>query len=325
MLPRDARHEARELVGANYDARVLEPSPPAVTEEPWFADDPVAGGGDGAHPVVAPVGAGDLTWDDWLADHPDHRAWVARRWLGAHRRLEQPPPTFQATRLSLHRVAAYVLSPARRRANTKIALRWTLDGFGTPFFGDDEQVRVAGGDLVAQRGAEARRATVTTLDDAAAFVLDDRPDVAWASQFDVPEPGDPGAPLELDAAAASWLGDWFGFGTAVLEAVRADRASTEASRPQLWPEHFDIAFECLSQQDRARAGFGASPGDADHDEPYLYVTLWFPDDVGDAPQWNAEHFGGAILRLPDLMSAEDQFAEAVAFFRSCRNALVHAD
>ena len=38
----DARKEAFDRVGGRFDARVLEPSPPAVTVPPWFADDPVA-------------------------------------------------------------------------------------------------------------------------------------------------------------------------------------------------------------------------------------------------------------------------------------------
>jgi hypothetical protein len=322
MAARDPRREAQDLVGPDHHALVLEPSPPAVAAGPWFADDPVVAPADTDRPVVSPVGGGDLSWDDWLADHPRQRSWAARRWLGGERHVAAPPETLSRARLGLHRLAAYVLSPARRRANTKIALRWTLGGFGTPFFGDDEQVRVDGAELVAQQGERARTAAVTTIDDAAAFVLDDGPDVAWARQFDIPDLGDPNTPLAIDPAAATWLGDWFGFGTAVLETVRADPASVDASRPQLWPEHFDIAFECLSEDERRRAGFGVSPGDADHDEPYLYVTLWFPDDVS-APStlWNAEQFGGAILPLTDVLAADDQVATAVAFLRSRRDAL----
>ena len=35
------RDEANQRLSGRYDARVLEPSPPAVSEGPWFADDPV--------------------------------------------------------------------------------------------------------------------------------------------------------------------------------------------------------------------------------------------------------------------------------------------
>jgi hypothetical protein len=48
----DPRQEALERVGGEYDVRVLEPSPPPVTEPPWFADDPVARGDAPAHDRV---------------------------------------------------------------------------------------------------------------------------------------------------------------------------------------------------------------------------------------------------------------------------------
>ena len=37
------RAEAEDILGGDYEARVLEPSPPAVTEDPW-TDDPVEPG-----------------------------------------------------------------------------------------------------------------------------------------------------------------------------------------------------------------------------------------------------------------------------------------
>jgi hypothetical protein len=37
----NARDEAVARLGGRCDARVLEPSPPAVTEPPWFTADPV--------------------------------------------------------------------------------------------------------------------------------------------------------------------------------------------------------------------------------------------------------------------------------------------
>jgi hypothetical protein len=104
----------------------------------------------------------------------------------------------------------------------------------------------------------------------------------------------------------------------VLEALRADPESVEASRVQLWPEHFDVAFDCLPA-DR-RATFGASPGDAAVGDPYLYVL---PGRIDDAPsaRWNAESFRGAILPLGDLVAAPDQRAEALWFFRERHAAL----
>jgi hypothetical protein len=316
---RNARAEAQHIVGDDLVARVLEPSPPAVLDGEWFADDPVAVESTPGLPVVSAVSGGDLTWRDWLREHPEYEPWAAARWLGAHRRLPYPPATVLETRVALQRLAVYVMSPARRRTNGKIALRWTFGGIGTPFFGDDEQVRVAGMSLVRQHRSTAEVAPIHSLTDAATFVLDGPPDVAWAEPFDVPPPGDLDERLPIDGVAAAFLGDWYGFASSVLEELRADAESTNTNRVQLWPEHFDAAFDCLP--DGARATFGASPGDVAVAQPYLYVL---PGNFGAAPVsdcWNANSFNGAVLALEDFVDASDQRAAALAFFRKCRNVL----
>jgi hypothetical protein len=321
MSARNARLEAQQVVGDRFDARVLEPSPPAVVDGEWFADDPVAVE-DAAYrsrPVVSPVPNGDLTWDEWLRTRPEHAAWAAARWLGAYRRLAPPPPTFGETRLALHRLAVYVVSPARRRANGKLGLRWTLDGFGTPFFGSDEQVRVTSTQLVRQVGHAVQAEPIVDLGGAARLALDGPPDVEWADGFDVPAPGDPSEQLAVDPESAAALGDWFGFAASVLEELRADRESLDASRVQLWPEHFDVAFDCLPAD--ARATFGASPGDGAVDEPYLYVLPLQREVERPSTLWNAESFRGAILRLRELLEARDQRGVALAFLRARHIAL----
>jgi hypothetical protein len=319
LAARDARAEAQETVGDEFAVRVLEPSPPAVMDGEWFADDPVAAATAPGRPVVSPVPGSDLTWDAWVRDHPEHVSWAAARWLGAYRRLPLPPATLGETRLALHRLAVYVVSPARRRANGKIALRFTFGGIGTPFFGGDEQVRVAGTNLVRQRAGAAVAAPVGSLAAAAAFVLDGPPDIAWAEPFDVPSTGDPDEELRIDGDATAFLGDWYGFAWSVLEELRADPESTEATRVQLWPEHFDAAFDCLP--DDRRATFGVSPGDAAIEQPYLYVL---PADFEAAPAsgvWNADSFNGAALTMSELADAPDQRASAMTFFRRCRDTL----
>jgi hypothetical protein len=319
LSARDARAEAQRRVDNELVVRVLEPSPPAVVDGEWFADDPVAVETAPSRPVVSPVPGADLTWDTWLRDHHEHESWAATRWLGAYRRLPRPPAALPETRLALHRLAVYVVSPARRRANGKIALRWTFGGIGTPFFGADEQVRIAGTNLVRQRAGTARAEPVGTLVDAAAFVLDGPPDIAWAEPFDVPPPGDPDDELGVAAESAAFLGDWYGFAYSVLETLRAEPESTETSRVQLWPEHFDAAFECLP--DDCHATFGASPGDAAIDQPYLYVIPAHFDAVRDSDVWNADSFNGAVLPMNELVDAPDQRTAALAFFRRCRDAL----
>jgi hypothetical protein len=303
MDARNPLEEARRLAGDS--AWVLEPSPPAVDDGQWFADDPVA--------------SGDLDWGKWLAEHPEDNDWASERWLGAYRRLVAPPSTCVETRRALHRLAVHVASPARqRRANGKMALRWTLGGIGTPFFGQDEQVRLAGTTIVRQQGATASGAPITSLKDAATFVLDGPPDGEWAKDLDAPATGDIDETLAVDPDAAAFLGDWYGFAWSVLEAVRADPESADATRVQLWPEHFDAAFDCLRPE--RRATLGASPGDAAERDPYLYVLA---PGAGNLPGdlWDATSFKGAIMRLPEILGAVDQRAAALRFFRECRSAV----
>ena len=308
---RDPLQEARDRLDrleGRYEPRVLEPSPPAVNREPWFADDPVARGEiDDGRRVVSPVTTGDVLWDDLARDDPALAEWCAPRWLGAYRRLEPPPPGLESTRTSLHRVAERAMTPARRRANGKIALRYVAGGFGTPFFGEDTQVRVDGTDLVVDSPGGERRTPLTTLS-------------AAADAVGVPLEGEE-AHLDVDQDASRFLGDWYGFAASVLEQLRAEATpELEPSRVQLWTEHFDLAFEQGSQDTGARAGYGGSPGDELHPEPYLYVVPWEPSRAeGDG--WNAEAFAGAELGLADLLASPDQRGSALDFFRDRLRAL----
>jgi hypothetical protein len=276
IAARDALAEACEVLGP--DARVLEPSPPAVTAPPWFADDPT-----GCRPL------------DYSARDGD-RGFCEERWLGPYRRLQPLPEGFAATRVALHGLAQQTLAPARAAVNGKIGLRWTLGGFGTPFFGADEQLRVEHGALVHQRGESATRAAVSD---------------------------------DVVPAAASALGDFYGFATSVLEALRAAGGALGArgaalapSRVQLWPEHFDVSLELGSEEAGRRAGYGASPGDDDHPEPYLYVVPWSAKLSG--RRWQAHGFVGAELGYRELVAAADQRALALAFFQGCVDELQSA-
>lgn len=305
------RQEASTRLAGRYETRVLEPSPPAVTEPPWYADDPVARGA-GRGPVVSPVAGGDLLWEDLVREDPSLASWCAERWLAAWPRLGPAPDGLARTRRSLHALAEHVMSPTRQRApGEKIGLRWTRGGFGTPFFGDDVQLRVAGDVLTVQHGAVEQRGRLTTLKDAAEFVGFDltRFDVALADE-----------PLDIDPAASSWLGELFGLGTWVLEQLRAEAPpAAQASRAQLWPEHFDLALELGARQEGARATFGISPGDDEHPEPYVYVAPWIAPEPG--PLWNATGFRGAELSLAELLAAADQREAMLAFLRERARAL----
>ena len=282
--PHNPSWEAYAKLNDRYEVRVLEPSPPAVELPPWFADDPVARGEvpDGWQ-VVSPVpGLGDLTWASLAARDPEFEEWCRERWLGPYRRLAPIPDRLVETRLALHELAEHTVSPARAAVNGKIGLRYTRGGFGTPFFGADEQLRVEGAELIrSTRYGEERQ------------------------------------PLDVDAAASRFLGEWFGFAASVLEELRAGAASIDGSDPsrvQIWPEHFDMAVELGAESDGARAAYGLSPGDESHDEPYAYVAPWSAPAPGEL--WQAEGFTGAELRYASIVGAEDQRGTVLTFLRA---------
>jgi hypothetical protein len=283
------RAEAKDMLGGDYEARVLEPSPPAVTDPP-YTDDPVEPGEvPEGRDLVSPVhNRGDLTWDEIATQDPDVAPWCAERWLGAWKRLQPLPAAFGETRDALHMVAEAVVSPARQPPS-EVSLRYTRGGFGTPFFEDDGQdcqVRVADGELVRQRG---RDETTERL------------------------------PPEVDAAATSALGDFYGFGCSVLEQLRADEVDGDPSKVVLWPQHFDIALDLGPETAGKRATIGASPGDESHSEPYLYVTPWTTEVSGEL--WQAQGFEGAELGYAELLAAPDQRRAALDFLRERYRAL----
>ncbi len=306
----DPRTQAARRLNGRYDVRVLEPSPPAVEEPPFFSDDPVAGG------EILPVARqGCRTWAEICSGESDAElsAWCAERWLGPWKRLVPLPASFPGARQALHALAEHVVAPARHQANGKIGLRYTRGGFGTPFFGADRQIRVEGAVLVIEDEVIGRRqAAITTLGEAAALV-----GVAAAASTGVFTPTtefDPDRPLTVDPMCSRALGDWFGFCASVLEQVRAE--ATDASRVQLWPEHFDLAVDLGDEGLGRRANYGGSPGDEDHPEPYLYVGPWVAQQGG---AWN-EAFG-ASLSYTAIVEAPDQRETALAFLRTRRGLL----
>jgi len=188
------------------------------------------------------------------------------------------PPRFAETRAELHRLAEEVLKPARERVNGRFGLRALPGGFGTPPFGDVMQLHVDGTDLVARDGEEVVR-----------------------------EPID-----HVDADSAAALAAWFAFGTGVLEELRADAPPEQAATPpQLWPEHLDVAIELGSEELGVRANYGASPGDEQHAEPYLYVG-----------PWNTDVHPLTEMSYADLLETSDRRVAALEFFKARRDALL---
>ena len=223
------------------------------------------------------------------------------------------PASFAATRDALHQVAERLVAPARKPDN-EIALTVTPAGFGTPpfeFEGRRHQVRVEGAELVLERDGMTERAPITSLAEGGELL---GPQLLPAG---LPDDADP---LNVDAFAADCLADFYAFASDVLERFRAERpAADEPSQVILWPEHYDVALEAGPEGNGERANYGASPGDAEHPEPYLYVGPWTAQPRGEL--WNATGFPGAELLYAELVAAADPDAVAAEFFGSRRAAL----
>jgi len=225
------------------------------------------------------------------------------------------PPTFTATRDALHALAEQVVSAARYHATGRIGLRATPHGFGTPAFGDGEVVRVDGTELVHERAGTVRRAPITTLADAAAFVgvpLGAPPVYTAATH------ADPNAPLGIDQEAAAALANWCARATDLIEAVRAERTDQDSTAPQLWPEHFDLGAEIGDEHAGTRANFGASPGDDTISTPYLYVGPW--DEHRRRGVFERYPFGAAAS-YEELRAAPDPATAGRDFFAACAHSL----
>jgi len=309
---RNALDEAQQRLPSGLTARVIEPSAPAVNDGNFFADDPASLGDADPATTVRPLSTGQMTWQKLAADDPDLADFARARGLGPWARLETVPAGYASSRADFHKLAYSVVAAARHQSNGKFGLRFTAGGFGTPFFGNDRQVRMVANVLVDQQADQVRTHHPTSLNDAATFLGVEVSTVA--SEGDVPELGDRDRTLDLSTETGEFLGNWYGFAVSVLEELRAETPSdANPSRVQLWPGHFDPAVE-IGDQDRGhRASIGASPGDHNEDEPYLYVGPW--GAVPDNDYWNAEGFTGAVLSYADLIAADDQRAAALAFYR----------
>lgn len=310
---RDPRNEAEARLPSGYEARVLEPSPPANQDPDWYADDPTDAEG-AAGPVVTPIEGEGVSWAQLTRERPELAAFASDHWLGALRSLEPLPETYDTTRNALHQVAFFAVSPKRYTATGRLGLRYTHGGFGTPFYGEDEQTRVEGSLLVRQQGRQVTWTRLTTLSEACEFLGIPYRETWFENFHDPLSPAGADMELEVSDDAATALADWFGFATHALEQARRTPGAVDVSRVQLWPEHFDPAFEMGSYDKGHRASYGASPGDDDHLGPYLYVSPWSPVDADD-PYWNDTSFGGASLSYKELLEADDQIGTAVEFYR----------
>ena len=293
---------------------MLEPSPPAVADGPWFADDPAARGEVPAgRSVVSPVGTGDLRWDDLASTDPELAEWCADRWLGAYRRLGPVPAKLVPTRIALHRLAEQVVSPARRKANGKIGLRYTRGGFGTPFFGADVQVRV--------RGARARRAGREPASESRRSRRSPRlPSTSAESCF-------PTTSSSITSHSTSTRQQLLSLVTGTGSPPRSWKSC--ARRPE--PTSTLRACNCGPSTSTSRSSWAAKPRvpAPRMDCPPGTTTILSrtctsrhgshqqPDEL-----WQATGFSGAELPYTELLDAPDQRETALAFFDARLRALV---
>jgi hypothetical protein len=227
------------------------------------------------------------------------------------------PDAFAATRAALHALAEHVLAAARHRATGRIGLRPTPGGFGTGPYGDAEEVRVEGVELIHRRKAQERRTVLTTLGDAARFV-----DVPLGAPADVYQPStaaDPDAPLDVDAASAAVLAAWYALGDDVLRALVKGRGDASPSEVQLWPEHFDLACDLGDEAGATRANYGFSPGDDAIAEPYVYVGPW---DASRRTGRFGTYAWGDAMRYAELVGTGDPRSAAAAFVTGAADELL---
>lgn len=224
-----------------------------------------------------------------------------------------PSSSYEKSRNHLHQLAFFALSPARYREVGRMGLTSTSRGFGTPPFAGNV-ARVERDQLIWESGGNLATQTITTVRAGAAFCGGDYEPVWYEDFHDPLSPIDPDTALEVDPDDSLLIGDWFRFGFDVLNGLgtRGNDAD-DVSEVQLWPEHFDAATEVGSQDAGQRASYGASPGDGGIPHPYLYVAPWSEVDKSDG-YWNAEHFGGSVLRYDELAAADDPEEAAAEFF-----------
>jgi len=225
------------------------------------------------------------------------------------------PSGYDHDRLEIQRVATHVLARARFVATGRFGLRVTPTGIGTPAFGPDGDILRISGDHVVrerQRDGVGRAETLSvagrSLGELAAFVDVDVAEPLDVGQGTVPI-GDVSAPISIQPEAFVSLLSWFRLGATVLDLVLP--SVSEPSVIQLWPEHFDVGFDAAVAL--GRVNLGASAGDADHPEPYLYLGPWGVERPGDSRYWNAPF--GARLPHAELRAAEHPVDAAAAFFR----------
>lgn len=199
--------------------------------------------------------------------------------------------TVEETRRALHALGEQVLAGPQYRTSGTIRLRLSAGGFGTVA---EPALRVDGVELVAGDRRLPISGTTTEALGEAVGVSAGVPEGLYHDHSDVRTD----KVLDADPDAAAWIAECFASGE------QAMRQLAPQEEPVLWPEHFDLAITADG------VGYGVSPGDSYHAEPYAYVSPATPrsDDF-----WNAPF--GALRSMRDLTDVE----AVLSFFTDARD------
>lgn len=212
----------------------------------------------------------------------------------------------QETRVTTQSVLTHIVARARFEATGRFGLRVVVGGVATPTFGETNRVLRMDEDVLVIEDDDHCRALAWTEYSLADLATEVGVDLTlpFSVGHDTPAIANPeqrlGETVELSALRT--LCAALATGARALDRLLVDLH--DATRPQLWPEHFDLA--CAATTASGGVNVGVSAGDGYHAEPYLYVGPWTDARPGEG-YWNAPF--GAICNAVDL----DRDG-AVAFF-----------
>ena len=314
VLRADRRDDLHVSV-RGFDVRGPEPDDPLDALRPEPADLRIALVPDAGTNGWADIGrdTGAISWAGLAERHP-----AARRFAVDEGLIFPDPlpdlggPAYPAARDGLHRIAQ-VIGAARRGLTGRFGLRGRANGITTPGFPDDALLQPA---MVCEPARP--HLTVLPAPDGVGAALEGLSARAAAADL-VQRFRERGVDLSLDPSGFSdqpapapptGFGTFLSFGAHALARSRYE-AGPDAGRVQLWPEHFDQAF------DSRRVTCGVAPGDERDPEPYLYVLTDRPGGhLPEGAEWREEPWTGAVLRWRDLKATTTTGDEALTAARA---------
>lgn len=297
-----------------FDVRGPEPPDPLVALRPGPADLRIALAPDAGTAGWGDIGdgTGAVSWAALADRHPAAREFARREGLVFPDPLpELGGPDYPAARDGLHRIAE-VLGAARQSLTGRFGLRGRANGVTTPGFPEDAWLQPA---MIC--GPGPGRLMLLPAPDEVGIALEGLSARAAAEDL-VQRFGERGIDLPLDAGGRSeepapappeGFATFLSFGAHALARARYE-SGPDGSAVQLWPEHFDQAF------DSRRVTCGVGPGDHEDPDPYLYVLTDEPGGELPAGRWRKEPWTGALLHWSELRAVAATGDDALAVARS---------